>query len=127
MKVPEHITVQVVCEGEADLIGIIVELKVTTGRKSPYHIYFPKTGQSGKAVLTHDDFIGQFTDHWEDGLMDHSGPPESADSAVQVALYDPSWSIQNPKLALAWPLLGFESTKWSSRDEQYQYRVSARN
>jgi hypothetical protein len=59
--------------------------------------------------------------------MDHSGTPESADSVVQVALYDPSWSIQNPKLALAWPLLTHERTKWSSRDEQYRYRVSTRN
>ncbi len=59
--------------------------------------------------------------------MDHSGTPESANSVVEVALYDPTWSIQNPDQALAWPLLPHESTKWSSRDEQYCYRTSTRN
>jgi hypothetical protein len=55
MKIPEYITVQVVCEGEADLGGIIIELEVTTGRKNPYRIYFPKTDQSGRAALMRDD------------------------------------------------------------------------
>ncbi|HEX7190120.1 MAG TPA: hypothetical protein VF381_00985 [Thermoanaerobaculia bacterium] len=120
-------TVRVAHTDETDLSGLIVELTVTTGRKNPYHIDFPKTDASGLAILTRADFIGQFTDHWESGLMDHSGTPESADSTVRVALYDPSWSLANRDAALAWPLLTHERTKWSSRDEQYRYRTSSRN
>ena len=69
---------QVVCEDTPDLDDLIVELKITTGRKNSYRIYFPKIDRSGKATLTGDDFLGQFTDHWESGFMDHSGTPESA-------------------------------------------------
>jgi hypothetical protein len=127
MNVPERMTVQIVSTGESDLNGIIVELTVTTGQKNPYRIYFPKTDASGVAALTRDEFIGQFTDHWEAGLMDHSGTPESADATVRVSLYDPSWSLENRDAALAWPLLKYERTKWSSRDEQYRYRTSSRN
>jgi hypothetical protein len=127
MKVPERVTVHVVSPGESDLSDIIVELTVTTGRKNPYRIYFPKTDRSGAATLTRDDFIGQFSDHWEGGLMDHEGTPETAQSVVQVGLYDPSWSVANPDMALAWPLLKHERTKWSSREEQYHYRTSSRN
>jgi hypothetical protein len=127
MNIPEHITARVANSDETDLSGLIVELMVTTGRKNPYRIYFPKSDVSGLATLTRDDFIGQFTDHWEAGLMDHTGTPESADSTVRVALYDPSWSLENRDAALAWPLLKHERTKWSSREEQYRYRTSSRN
>jgi hypothetical protein len=127
MNVPERTTVHVIITGESDLSGIIVELTVTAGRKNPYRIYFPKTDASGQATLTRNDFMGQFTDHWEAGLMDHSGTPESADPTVLVGLYDPSWSLENRDAALTWPLLKHERTKWSSRDEQYGYRTSSRN
>ena len=127
MNVPERMTVRVVSTPESDPSGIIVELTVSAGPKNPYHIYFPKTDVSGVAVLTRDDFIGQFTDHWEAGLMDHGGTPESADSTVKVSLYDPSWSLENREAALAWPLMKHERTKWSSRNEQYSYRTSSRN
>jgi hypothetical protein len=127
MKIPERIIVHAVSRGESDLSGLIVELTVTTGQKNPYRIYFPKTVSSGVATLTRDDFIGQFTDHWEAGLMDYSGTPESAASTVRVGLYDPSWSLENRDAALAWPLLKHERKKWSSRDEQYRYRTSSRN
>ena len=118
---------RVECDNETDLSGFIVELTVTAGRKNPYRIYFPKTDCSGVATLTRDDFVGQFKDHWEAGLMDHTGTPETADSLVRVGLYDPQWSISNPDAALAWPLLTHERTKWSSREEQYRYRTSSRN
>lgn len=127
MNVPERITVHVASSNESDLSGIIVELVVTAGQKNPYRIYFPKTDASGVATLTRDDFIGQFTDQWEAGLMDHSGTPQSADATVRVGLYDPSWSVKNREAALAWPLLKHERTKWASRDEQYRYRTTSRN
>jgi len=119
--------VQLMCDSVSDLSGIIVELTVTTGLKNPYHIYFPKTDSRGIATLTSDDFVGQFTDHWEAGLMDHSGTIDTAESTVRVGLYDPSWSVDNRDAALAWPLLKHERTKWSSRDEEYRYRTSSRN
>ena len=127
MKIPERVRVRVHGEGEADLSDLIVELIITAGHKNPYRIYFPKTDQMGSATLTRDDFLGQFRDHWEAGLMDHDGTPEAATSLVRVALYDPRWSIENADAALAWPLLTHERTKWSSRDEQYRYRTSTRN
>lgn len=128
MKVPKRVTVHVMsASDDSDLSNIIVELTVTTGRKNPYDIYFPKTDHSGVAALTRKDFIGQFTDHWESGLMDHSGTPETAESTVRVGLYDPSWSIANPDRALAWPLMKHQRTKWSSREEEYRYRTTSRN
>jgi len=127
MEIPEKTNVRVVCEGEPDMSGVIVGLIVSTGRKSPYRIYFPKTDSSGVATLTRGDFIGQFTDHWEAGLMDHSGTPEEAQSVVQVELYDPSWSLENRGAAMALPLMKHQRTKWASRDEEYRYRTSSRN
>jgi hypothetical protein len=127
MNVPEQIRVRVECNDEADLSAVIVELIVTAGLKNPYRIYFPKTDHSGVAALTRDDFVGQFRDHWEAGMMDHSGTPETANPRVRVGLYDPRWSKQNPDAALAWPLLTHERTKWPSREAQYRYRTSSRN
>jgi hypothetical protein len=127
MKIPELLKVRVVCDNESDLGDLIVEMIVTTGKKNPYRLRFAKTDRSGMSTLTRDDFIGQFTDHWEAGLMDHSGTPEDAQPTVQVGLYDPSWSLENPDVALAWPLLSHERMKWSSRDEEYRYRMSSRN
>lgn len=127
MNVPNRVAVHVISDDGVGVGGIIVQMMVMTGRKNPYHIYFPKTDTSGMATLTRDDFIGQFKDHWESGLMDHVGTPESADSRVIVSLYDDSWSIANREFALAWPLLKHERAKWSSREEEYQSRVSSRN
>lgn len=127
MNVPKMITLQVTSEEEADLSGLIVEMVVSTGQKNPYRIYFPQTDQRGTATLTRDDFAGQFKDHWESALMDHAGTLKNANPDVAVSLYDPSWSIANRDLALAWPLLTHERTKWASREEEYQSRISSRN
>lgn len=127
MNIPNKLSVHVISEEESDLSGIIVEMAVTTGQKNPYLIYFPKTDTAGTATLTRKNFIGQFEDHWESGLMDHAGTLASADPRVRISLYDPSWSTANKQLALAWPLLKHERTKWSSREEEYESRVSSRN
>jgi hypothetical protein len=127
MIVPERIIVRVTCDYNADLSGLIVRMTVTAGLKTPYRILFPKTDGQGVAVLTRDDFVGQFKDHWEAGLMDHSGTPETASATVEVDLYDPSWSVKNRDMALAWPLLDHERTKWLSRTDEYSHRVSSRN
>lgn len=127
MNVPEQLKVRVIAPDETDLSGFIVELTVSTGRRNPYHIRFPKTDHHGVATLSRDDFVGQFTDHWEAGLMDHYGNVDDASSIVTVALYEPSRAIANPKGSLSWPLMRHERTKWSSREEEYRYRVSTRN
>ena len=127
MNVPEKITVQLQSQSVDDLSGIIVELKVIAGRKNPYFIRFPKTDSFGRAAIGRDDFIGQFKDHWEMGLMDYDGSVESASPVVEASLFDPNWSINNPKLALAWPLLAHERAKWSSREQEYASRISCRN
>jgi hypothetical protein len=127
MKVPERVTVRVSCDGASDLSCLIVELTVSAGRKNPYRIYFPQTDRSGVTTLTRDDFIGQFQDHWEAGIMDYDGSPETAAPLVRVSLYDPSWALRDPAAALAWPLLPHERTKWSSREQEYKHRTSTRN
>ncbi len=52
MKLPERLTVRVVCATESDLSDIIVGVTITSGRKNPYYVYFPKTDRSGLATLT---------------------------------------------------------------------------
>jgi len=127
MKVPEVIILQVKSSGSVSVGELIVQLKVLAGRKNPYFIHFPKTDSAGHAQLTREDFIGQFKDHWESGLMDYAGTPESAAPTVDVSLFDPSWLIENRSLAMAWPLLTHEKTKWKSKNEQYRYKASCRN
>jgi hypothetical protein len=127
MKIPEEIKVRVICDGESDMSGVVVEVIVSTGKKNPYMIYFPKTDRSGVATLTRADFTGQFTDHWQESLMDHSGTLEDAQPVVRVGLYDLAPSLENRDVVMAWPLLKHERTKWSSRDEEYHYRTSSRN
>jgi hypothetical protein len=128
MIVPESLIARVVSDnGDTDLSDIILELEVHAGRKNPYRVYFPKTDRAGVTVLTRDDFIGQFLDHWEASLMDHDGSVESASPRMTARLYDPTWAAANPQLALAWPLLPHEKTKWRSREEEYRYKITARN
>jgi len=127
MKVPDVVRVQVRSAEPTDLSGLIVHMKVRAGRKNPYFILFPKTDASGRATMTRTDFIGQFTDHWESGLMDYDGRIEDASSTVEVSLFDATWSRENRHLAMAWPLLTHESSRWTSREQEYQYRVSCRN
>jgi len=127
MKIPERMTVRVRLANGESVPDLLVQMKVTAGSKNPYYIEFPKTDATGTAVLTRDDFIGQFKDHWGAGLMDYNGTPESSNPDVEIRLYDPTPVIQNPQISLAWPLLSYERTKWSSRREEYDYRVSSRN
>ena len=127
MLVPEKIVVRIKSNSAVPVADLIVHLRVQAGTKNPYFILFPKTNAHGTAELTRDDFVGQFKDHWESGLMDYNGSLESASPQVEAALFDPTWSIENRRLAMAWPLLAHERTKWSSRQEEYEYRVSSRN
>ena len=124
MRIPELISASIDW-GETDLGGLIVELTVSADRKNPYSFF--EDHKSGFATLTRDDSIGHFKDHWESGLMDHDGGPERAAPVVFVSLYDPTWSLNNPESALAWPLLKYQRAKWSSRQDEYRYRTTSRN
>jgi hypothetical protein len=66
-------------------------------------------------------------DHFEEALMDYNGSIESAEPMVEVFLFDPTWSINNKKLALAYPLFKHEATKWKTRKEEYHNRITCRN
>jgi len=127
MKLPAHIDLQVVCDIESDLSNIIVEIEVSSGRKNPYHIYFPKTTSDGRARLTAEDFRGQFEDHWEAGLMDYNGSIESAHPVVTLRLFSTEGMLQSIGLVQVWPLLKYESRKWRSREEMIEYFLSCRN
>lgn len=74
-----------------------------------------------------DDFRGQFDDHFEEALMDYDGSFETASSVAAVSLFDPTWSLQNRQLGLAWPLVKNERKKWRSRAEQYEHSITCRN
>ena len=127
MKLPEKLFLEVKVEKEAGWEDLIIQLKVRSGRKNPYYIFFPKTDEGGKAILYQNDFIGQFEDHYETGLMDYDGSIETANPEVEVSLFDPTWMIENKTLALAWPLLKNEKPTWNSREEKYNYMISCKN
>ena len=127
MKLPEKIYLEIKSKKETELEDLIVQLNVRSGRKNPYHIFLPKTDKDGRAIISKDDFKGQFEDHYGTGLMDYDGSIETAKPEVEVSLFDPAWMIENKKLALAWPLLKNEKPKWKSRQEKYNYMISCRN
>jgi len=127
MNLPDKIFAQISCEGGSNLSDIIIELKIKAGRKNSYHILFPKTDPNGTAILVRENFIGQFNDHFESGLMDYDGTIETANSTIEVSLFNPAWLIENKNLAMAWPLLKNEKLKWRTKDEQYKYLTICRN
>lgn len=48
-------------------------------------------GCAGKSEIGRDDFIGQFDDHLEIGLMDHAGPLHRLQPMIEVSLFDDNW------------------------------------
>jgi hypothetical protein len=127
MELFENIYLQIECKKETDLKGLIVQLKVRSGNKNPYYIFFPKSDGKGKSQLSRNDFIGQFEDHFEMGLMDYNGSIQTANPSIEVSLFDPTWMLNNKKLYMAWPLLKNEKPNWNSREEKYNYMVSCTN
>jgi len=127
MNLPESIGIEVKDKSGRPIEGIIIEIRIESGTKNSYKILSPKTGLDGKTQITRSDFIGQFEDHWEMGLMDYNGTIESANQNVEAYLYDPGWAIENKGLCLAWPLLKNEVPLWGSRTEKYEYLISCVN
>jgi len=127
MELPDNISVQVIDNSGKGVEGAIIELKVVAGTKNPYTILSPKTDKSGSTQISKSDFIGQFEDHWEMGLMDYNGNIETANNNIEIYLYNPEWAIENKDSCMAWPLLKNEIPLWSSREEKYEYITSCNN
>jgi hypothetical protein len=127
MIVPDVVTLQLVSADAVDLSGVIVAVTISTGRRNPRHVYFPKTDAVGASALAGHDLVGQFEDGTEADLMGSWGTIADAASEVRINLYDPARILAMPELALSWPLLPHQRKKWSSRADEYSYRSSCRN
>lgn len=127
MTIPPIIELRVSSPEGCDLSGLIFRMRVTAGTKNPYHIYFPKTNADGTTQITAEDFRGQFSDHFEMGLMDFNGSVETAEGTVNIELFDAQrMSAQQESLA-HWPLLKHEQKHWRTRGEWIDYFLSCRN
>jgi hypothetical protein len=127
MDIPLRLELTLVSNEAMPPAGLIVGMRVSAGTKNPYHIFFPKTDATGRTALEKSEVVGQFKDHWEEGLMDFNGSIESAAQAVTFFLFDVRDFKANLKTALAWPLLAHEKTIWASRTEKAEYLLSCRN
>jgi hypothetical protein len=127
MNVPPVVSLRVSCKAAVDLSGLIMGMTISTGRKNPYHVYFPKTDELGRSKLSEESFRGQFKDHWAEGLMDYSGNLESASQRVVFHLFNPSLMRKSLALIEKWPLLPYEGSVWRSRQEVIAYYLSCRN
>ncbi len=127
MELPDKITFNVVDKSKQPIEGIIIEVKVYSGTKNPYIILSPKTNVFGKSEISKTDFIGQYEDHWQMGLMDYNGTIHDAKPKAEVYLFNPEWTINNKDSYLAWPLLKNEIPLWGSKEEKYNYLTSCSN
>jgi hypothetical protein len=127
MDLPKELALQAVAEDIGDLSGLIFGMRITTGRKNPYHIYFPKTDQLGRSTLARHDIEGQFADHWASALMDHSGTIQEASQETVFYLFAPEAMRRNIGLISAWGLLPHEATIWRTRRDVTEYFLSCRN
>jgi hypothetical protein len=127
MQVPVTVSVQLVCQTRTGLAGVIVSLSIRAGRKNAYSVLFPKTSESGMALLTNQDIVEQFAHHHELALMDYDGSLDTASSIVIASLFDPRGLMNNREVALASPLVGSELGRWASSQERFDYFVSCQN
>jgi len=115
------------CAQASDLSGLIFRMQITAGYKNPYGIFFPKTDSAGHTRLTAEEINGQFTDHWEEALMDYNGLIEDANELVTIRLWDPTPLREGYGELLAWPLFTHQRTRWQSRRDYLDYMASCRN
>jgi hypothetical protein len=126
MTLPPIIKLTVDCPEGGDLSGLIFQMRVTSGTKNPFYIYFLKTAD-GTTQLTAEDFRGQFADHYEMGLMDYNGSVETAVDTVRISLFDPQSMLEQRATLSRWPLSKHERKNWQSRREFIDYYLSYRN
>src|SRR5262245_56210458 len=112
MTLPPQIELRARCAQAGDLSGIIFRMQITAGYKNPYSIFFPKTDEHGHTQLTTKEIEMQFTDHWDEALMDYNGSLEDANEVVTIHLWDLRSFRQNPEQILGWPLFSHEETRW---------------
>ena len=127
MTLPPQIELRARCAEADDLSDIIFRMQITAGYKSPYSIFFLKTDSRGRTRLTAKEIEMQFTDHWDMALMDYNGSLEDANELVTIHLWDPHDFREHAKGVLAWPLFSYETTRWRSRGEWFDYMASCRN
>ena len=127
MDIPPQLELAISSNEAAPPAGLIIGMRVSAGTKNPYHIFFPKTDATGLTALDRAAILGQFKDHWEEGLMDFNGTLESAAQEVTFFLFNSPALEQDPSYALAWPLLTHEKTVWHSRAEKVSYFVNSCN
>jgi hypothetical protein len=127
MTLPPQIELRARCADADDLSGLIFRMQITAGYKNPYGIFFPKTDSAGRTRLTAEDIKGQFTDHWEEALMDYNGSVEDANELVTIRLWDPAPLREGYDELLAWPLFTHQRTRWQSRHDYLDYMASCRN
>ena len=125
MTLPPQIELRARCAQASDLSGLIFRMQITAGYKNPYGIFFPKTDSAGHARLTAEDINGQFTDHWEEALMDYNGLIEDANELVTIRLWDPTPLREGYGELLAWPLFTHQRTRWQSRRDYLDYMIYA--
>ena len=102
-------------------------MQITAGSKNPYGIFFPKTDSVGHTRLTAEGIKGQFTDHWEEALMDYNGSIGDANELVTIRLWDAALLREGYDELLAWPLFTHQRTRWKSRRDYLDYMASCRN
>jgi hypothetical protein len=127
MTLPPHIELRARCADAPDLSGLTFRMQITAGSKNPYGIFFPKTDSAGHTRLTAEGIKGQFTDHWEEALMDYNGSIEDANQLVTIRLWDPAPLREGYDELLAWPLFTHQRTRWKSRRDYLDYMASCRN
>ena len=132
MKLPSQIDIQVVCDDEENLDGLIVQMTVYAGTKNPFLIYFPKTNKEGQTSITAVDFKDQVDFQITIGIMDYNGSIETASQVVSIDLGLPyRKELLEDKRFLESirksSLQGYEKLKWLSSDEKVSYYLSSRN
>jgi len=127
MTLPPQIELRAKCADVDDLSGLIFRMQITAGYKNPYGIFFPKTDSAGHTGLSAEDIEGQFTDHWEEAVMDYNGSIQDAKEFVTIGLWDPAPLRESYEDLLTWPLFTHARTRWQSRRDQLDYMASCRN
>jgi hypothetical protein len=132
MKLPSQIDIQLVCDNENKLDGLIVQMTVRAGTKNPFLIYFSKTNKEGQTSITAIDFKDQVDFQITMGIMDYNGSIETASQVVNIDLGLPyRKELLEDKRFLEsirkGYLQGYERLKWSSSAEMVSYYLSSRN
>ena len=127
MILPSKLRLRARSPWPAPLSGIIFGMKITSGYKNPYFIYFPKTDGEGRTSLSPEAIRGQYEDHWDAALMDYSGTLEDARQWVGFFLFDLRKIFLSVEGARKSRLLKYERSQWKSREEHVNYVLSSRN